>query len=216
MSIIVVGDSKKRFRKEADEGLRTKFLVDKPHDGDNIDKLNPWFCELTGLYYMWRHDDGDIVGLEHYRRYLSTNGRTPITEDDIRKKLSVGDVICSIVRYGHHPIKSYFSARGNDFYSWLLRYLLWLDCADPALGAVTRSYMEGRQHVLGNIFIAKKELLDEYAGSLFKNLLEFHECEKVHGRWIVPRIFGYLSEFTFGAWLEYRRKKRVEVGICWN
>lgn len=50
MSIIVVGDSKKRFRKEADEGLRAKFLVDKPHDGDNIDKLNPWFCELTGLF----------------------------------------------------------------------------------------------------------------------------------------------------------------------
>ena len=55
------------------DNIREKFLVDQPHAGDNIDDLNPWYCELTGLYYLWKNCNDDIVGLEHYRRYFVNN-----------------------------------------------------------------------------------------------------------------------------------------------
>ena len=77
--IYVVGSTKNKFRRL--DNLREKFFVDQPHNGDNIDRFNPFCCELTGLYYMWKHGDDEIVGLEHYRRYLSVKGNEPIGED---------------------------------------------------------------------------------------------------------------------------------------
>lgn len=216
MSIIVVGDSSKIFRPEATRRPRTPFLVDRRHDGDNIDFFNPYFCELTGLYYMWKHDDGDIVGLEHYRRYLSADGRNPIGEPEIIRRLSKADAICSVVNYGSRPIKSYFQARGDEFYGWMLKYISWLSVVDKDYGNRCLRYMSGNRHVLGNIFISRRELLDEYAQFLFGTLIPFHDCEVRLGRRPYPRIFGYLSEFLFGCWLESHGKRIDCTGICWG
>ena len=217
MAIIVVGDRTKRFRGEVGaDGIRTKFMVDDRHDGDNIDHLNPWFCELTGLYYMWKHDNDDIVGLEHYRRYLSADGRTPINMFDIRNRLAQSDMICSMVNYESSPILSYFINRGKDFCIWMMKYLEWLKVLWPEFGEYCHRYVEGHQHILGNIFISRKQLLDEYASFLFKSLMGFYECELKHGRQVYPRIMGYLSEFLFGAWTSFVGKNVTAVKICWN
>lgn len=38
--------------------------------GDNISEFNPYYCELTGVYWAWKNLDYDYLGLVHYRRYF--------------------------------------------------------------------------------------------------------------------------------------------------
>ena len=212
--IYVVGDHSKHFR-NIDTTIRSKFFVEDAHEGRNIDNLNRFFCELTGLYHMWQNDNSDVVGLEHYRRYLSADGRNPIDRQEIERRLHRGDVLCATVNYGTKPIKSYFLA--NGMLEWMLRYIAFLEVLEGhGYAEHCRRYINGNHHVLGNIFIARRKLLDEYGSYLFRSLIGFHKAEIAQGRAIRGRIHDYLSEFLFGAWLEWRGNKIVDTGICWN
>ena len=46
----------------------------KDNTGDNISIKNKNYCELTGLYWVWKNLDADYIGLAHYRRHFCVNG----------------------------------------------------------------------------------------------------------------------------------------------
>lgn len=39
--------------------------------GDNISAKNPWYSELTGIYWVWKNTRQDITGTCHYRRFFT-------------------------------------------------------------------------------------------------------------------------------------------------
>lgn len=48
--------------------------IQKDNEGDNISFLNPYYCEMTAVYYLWKNClNYDYYGLCHYRRYLTFN-----------------------------------------------------------------------------------------------------------------------------------------------
>ena len=49
----------------------------KDNIGKNISKKNEGYCELTGLYWAWKHIQSDFIGLVHYRRYFVTKPLKP-------------------------------------------------------------------------------------------------------------------------------------------
>ena len=65
--------------------------------GENISKKNDTFCELTGLYWIWKNVACDIVGISHYRRYFF-QGDHLITKPEVEELLRDHDVILSGVQ----------------------------------------------------------------------------------------------------------------------
>ena len=58
------------------------FLRDD--NGDEISKKNPYYSELTGLYWVWKNDmTSDYIGTAHYRRYLLNENGTLFTQEEI-------------------------------------------------------------------------------------------------------------------------------------
>ena len=64
--------------------------------GDNISERNPYYSELTGLYWLYKNDsDCDITGLCHYRRYFINERNEVLLKEDIEHILNEYDIIVS-------------------------------------------------------------------------------------------------------------------------
>ena len=64
--------------------------------GDNISERNPYYSELTGLYWLYKNDsDCDITGLCHYRRYFINERNEVLLKEDIERILNEYDIIVS-------------------------------------------------------------------------------------------------------------------------
>ena len=50
---------------------------------NNISEKNPYYCELTGLYWAWKNLDAEYIGLVHYRRYFTSVKRVTKKEGDL-------------------------------------------------------------------------------------------------------------------------------------
>ena len=70
------------------EGLR------RDDEGDNISDKNPYYCELTPLYWAWKNTDADHIGLVHYRRHFKGSGeRGTLTSEEAARLLAQAPVI---------------------------------------------------------------------------------------------------------------------------
>lgn len=203
MKIYVVGSSKNKFLPLDD--IREKFLIDEKHEGDNIDFLNPWYCELTGLYYLWKHVDDDIVGLEHYRRYFVNSKNKLLSESEIKNLLQKNDIICHHLRnytkYKSIEEELIKSTKDEHTVKTFKNYIKEID----------NTYdmnKEPYKHSF-NMFIGKRNIIESILEKLFEVMNNF--IVKYDIRKINKRTIGYLSEFYFSYLIT--QNKFIEVDV---
>lgn len=189
----------------------------KDNSGDNISKKNPNYCELTGLYYIWKNEKADIVGLTHYRRYFFKNIFFTKLDDIINKKeidkiLNKYDIIL--------PKKLFFKKSINEQYKNVHN----TDDLEKCGKIIKKKHPEyissynkvmKRRYLYGyNMFIMNKSKFDNYMEWLFDILIELEskiDISKYDD--YNKRIYGFLSERLFNVWIEKNNLKIKEIPV---
>lgn len=180
---------------------------------DSISTDNPYFCELTGMYWLWKnYHASDYIGICHYRRYLINEKGSLFTESQLEKLLSEYDMVttklltltCSYYEgFGENHHRKDLILTGNVLKE---KYPEYADTFDRLV--------HGPHTYFGNIFIASKKEYDRYCTWLFDILFEVQKHTDFTGyNDYEKRLFGFLSEFLQTVWIRYHRLHVCECKV---
>ena len=194
--------------------------------GDNISEKNPYYCELTALYWMWKNTDDEYYGLAHYRRYLWTyaikneyvkkcvgeikEAIPYIRTDDINAMLNEYDIVL--------PKKLILKETVYDFYKKNHR-IADLDMTRNIIKKTFPEYLTDFDDLVSdykmyhcNLFLMNKIIFRSYMKWLFTILFEAEKSidiplDDTYQR----RVFGFLAERLFNVYIRHNNLKIKEV-----
>lgn len=207
--------------------------------GENISFKNPYYCELTAQYWMWKNDiESDYIGLMHYRRHLS------FAEDDFQED-QWGVVVEKTVNRAYQEKHGLVDAQvlegldGVDVIlprKWDVRNAgsrnnydhykkspdLFINDYQAAINILlnkhpeyydaVKEYNDSPYGYYTNMFVMKKYVFDRYSSWLFEILDELEqEVSLADYSQQQCRVFGHISERLLGIYFlhELRRNDLV-------
>ena len=193
----------------------------RDNENDNIAEKNPFFCELTALYYAWKNVSADYLGLVHYRRHL--HGRVPfvangrkrhvLSRETAEKLLQKYDFILPKKR--NYYIETLYSHYAHTMYVEPLDEagkIIAEQC--PLYSPAFEALKKRKSAHMFNMFVGKKAAVDAYCAWLFPILFEL---EKRIDRSVYTafhaRFFGRVSELLFDVYLQTNGISYTEVGL---
>lgn len=189
------------------------FLGD--NTGDHISPKNPFYCELTGMYWIWKnYHESDHVGISHYRRYLINEKGLLFTEQELATLLTEYDMITTKLLTLPGSYKDGFAA--NHHSKDLLTTGEVIKEKYPQYYETFHRLIHGPNTYFGNILITSKEHYDRYMEWLFSILFEVEKRTDFAGyNGYQKRLFGFLSEFLQTVWIQYHHLhvKECMVGM---
>lgn len=186
------------------------YLLDST--GNNISEKNKYYCELTGLYWIWKNVNIDYIGLSHYRRYFSNILGKPISTERLLNLLNYNDIILPSRRIMNDTVYDEYKKS---------HYIKDLENCQKVIQEIFPEYIEDYKYVMKkksmfgcNMFVAKKKLMDQYCRWLFRILDEVEKMTDVSEYdEYQKRVYGFLSERLFNIWLHHNKLKIKEMNI---
>lgn len=206
----------------------------KDNIGINISEKNPFYCELTGIYWVWKNAvKKDYVGFEHYRRHFN------LPTDEILSILNNYDVILPEQREIYTTIRTdYFT--NHSFHDWLSLeevvkrlYPDYIESWDEYFNKIDTMYYRNMfittwdnfESICNFIFsildeFVKKEGLytpEDYANHIEKyaehTMFWEHNTINTDWRTYQMRICGFIAERLTTLWMKHNIKpeKRYEL-----
>jgi hypothetical protein len=169
--------------------LEKHFLMD--NSGDNISHLNKWLGDLTGLYWVWKNTDDEIVGTNQYRRFWNDDIIKNIEFDDntlyVAGPYNFGDMT-AMAQFIHHH-----GSIGLDILN---------EAATNKKINMDPKMIYGLAGIKGlsgcNMFFGHRKIFDKTCEILFEMMFELYEGSKYTLPYIqMPgqtRLLAFLSE----------------------
>lgn len=167
-------------------------------DGDSISEKNKQYCELTGLYWIWKHATEDYVGLCHYRRHF-------LLPDDWAERMDQNDVdvILPVPLYVSPNLADNFRGR-HAAKEWDCM-MLYLKENLPEDYAKASTFFMGNLYSPCNMLIATRKVIDELCAWMFPILDAVVEKSGVEEQSYDNRYPGFLSERLITYYFETKR-----------
>lgn len=199
------------------------FNYQRDDEGENISKKNPYYCELTGLYWAWKNLDYKYIGLVHYRRYFTmkkTKSFKPkkrlesvLTSLELRELLLQNDIIL--------PKKRNYII--EDLYSHY-EHTMPVDPLDEVRKIIMTDYPEYYHEMrklekrktahMFNMMIMRKDLLDGYCEWLFEVLGKLEKvCDPKQYSDFHARFYGRISELLLDVYIRTKKLKYAELPV---
>lgn len=188
--------------------------------GNNISEKNPYFCELTGIYWAWKNLNSDYIGLAHYRRHFASRTinkadlfNSVLSIEETNELLKNNDIIVPKLR--KYYIENLYSHYEHTMY---------IEPLDITGKIIEEKYPEYKKEFnklhkrtgahMFNMFIMKKDKFDEYCKWLFDILFELEKrvdnskYDSFHAR-----FYGRVSELLLDVWLNTNEYPYKEIKV---
>lgn len=205
--------------------------------GENISELNRYFAEITALYWIWKNTSSPYVGMFQYRRFLclNTNTHYPMVNFPSIRFLHLGinhlktfsqqflhdlelEKKYILPWFATHDILVSEPLKLNAYEHYKEEHII--SDLDAALDIIKEKYPEMYPFAMQNIhsntgvypsnlFITRREILNQYAEWLFSILLPLYNNIKddVAIRDTEQKLaFAYLSERLFTIYFRYQQQ----------
>lgn len=204
-------------------GAAGKTSIGFPRDdtGENISLKNANYCELTGLYWAWKHLDDDYIGLVHYRRLFSLHpgvhkASAALSFSEAERLLTSVPVILPKKRfYVIETMRSHYlhshRAEGLSVLEEVLRE------SSAEYAEAFNRVMAGRSGHMFNMCIMRKDIFRHYCSWLFPILEETERRLDLSGYSASEaRVFGYLSEFLIDVFFSVNPVPYREIPVLYT
>lgn len=183
--------------------------------GDNISHLNPYYAELSGVYWVWKNvTDADYIGICHYRRYLLNEKEELFQEKELLSLFRDYDILTSkrlTLNFSYaYGFEQNHTRKDLEVACEAVKTLY------PDFYPLFEQRLHENHTTFGNLMICSRELYCSYCAFLFPiftfmhPLLDLDSYDEYH-----RRLYGFLSEFILMVWCEFRglRVKECKVGL---
>ena len=178
--------------------------------GDNISSKNPYFCELTAQYWVWKNiKDVKYVGFCHYRRFFQTK----ITNDNVEEILNKGnyDVLCINKLHLRYSLSNVITRMSNS--EDLQIFFFCLKKTHPEYYEFAKHYFRKGHYTPYNMILMSKTQFDRFAEWQFSILFEMEKYVKLSGYTRARRVYGYYGEYLFLLYAQYN-KLNIKFDNC--
>lgn len=201
--------------------------------GDNISFKNPFYCELTAHYWVWKNaQPADYVGFMHYRRHFNFSKDQQVPEDNwgvvnyeridasYHDKFGLNDKDISLCLMDVDillPKKWDVSAAGskNNYHHYKVSNYLHIEDYDAALEILADIYPEyssaadkfnnATDGYYTNMFVMRKDIFNDYSKWLFTILERLEDKLRFKNyNSQEKRVVGHISERLLNIYIAYQ------------
>ena len=185
---------------------KEKYGYLRDNIGNHISGKNANYCELTGLYWIWKNTDDSYKGLVHYRRYFGRNNLSNKISDICSYEyllncLKSVDIVLPYVEYfKQNAIEEILLHCCTEEIFDKLRQII--ETKYPDYIETYDRYFNENKASLFNMLFCKREIFDAYCEWLFSILFVLEkQVDLAKLNTYQQRLYGFLSERLLNVWV---------------